>query len=426
MFVLLPPVAVQAAEPDDFENAKDKTLIVQCDDSSGSGFVCEMDGRRYFITNEHVIRGQKRVAVFFCDGRKLKLGRMEIARDADLVRFAVSSNQPAFKLAGGEPRMHEKVRVFGNSDGKGVVTYIQGRIIGIGPKELEVSAEFINGNSGSAVLNEAGAVVGVATYATRSFSPDDWVKADTRYSKVRRFALRLNGREWIRTDLKAHYRKVVAEEERERKEFGIYPQTGATFKSPSLRVNVQKRGTDVSYYVNGNITLGLSTVKGIKNPLVRVVMLLDGGKLMVMDAVADKPGGEYDFSYVPVYAYGMPKSSYVYNIGNGIAAYYLEGMSFHQSVAQWGARPGSGKNIEYFDRSSLLSGGFSIPRSISGVNPPKIVAYRLECWQNGSLAGVYNSMRPDTLNSKKIPVDWFVMGKYPRKFLYAERCDYRR
>jgi S1-C subfamily serine protease len=133
---LLLPAAAQAAGTGDFENAKDKTLIVQCDDSTGSGFVCEMEGRRYFVTNKHVIRGQKRVAAFFCDGRTLKLGRMEIARDADLVRFAVSSNQPAFKVSDVEPRMHEKVRVFGNSDGKGVITYIQGRIIGIGPDEL--------------------------------------------------------------------------------------------------------------------------------------------------------------------------------------------------------------------------------------------------------------------------------------------------
>jgi hypothetical protein len=290
-----------------------------------------------------------------------------------------------------------------------------------------VSAEFIQGNSGSALLNESGAVVGVATYATRAFSPDDWVKADTRYSKVRRFALRLNGRKWVKTDIKTYYRKVVAEEERQRKEFGIYPQISAAFKSPSLRVNVSRGYGGVRYYVNGNITLGLSSVKGIKNPLVRVVVLLEGGKQMVMDAVADKPGGEYGFSCVPVYAYGMSKSSYVYNIGNGIAAYYLEGMSFHQSVAVWGASPGAGKNIEYFDRSALLSGGFAVPDSFGcGVRPPKIIAYRLECWQNGSLAGVYNSMRPDTLNSKKIPVDWFVMGKYPRRFLYAEKCDYRR
>ena len=44
-----------------FSQVQDKLVIVQCDDSVGTGFVCEMDGRRYFVTNKHVVQGQDRI-----------------------------------------------------------------------------------------------------------------------------------------------------------------------------------------------------------------------------------------------------------------------------------------------------------------------------------------------------------------------------
>ena len=91
-FMALAAIAVaascpaQATSSGPFEDAEEKTLSVQCEDASGSGFVCEMDGKRYFITVKHVIAGQRRVVAYFGNGQKLKLGRMEIAENADLVR----------------------------------------------------------------------------------------------------------------------------------------------------------------------------------------------------------------------------------------------------------------------------------------------------------------------------------------------------
>jgi hypothetical protein len=319
--------------------------------------------------------------------------------------------------------MHESVKIYGNSDGKGVITEIKGEIIGIGPKELEVSSEFVQGNSGSALLNDLGEVVGVATYAIKDFNPDDWVKADTRFSRARRFALRLNDLKWKKKSLKTVYLEAKAKEKKRLKEFGVEPQTKAVFKNPSMRVN-KNNGR---YFINGNIVLGLSDVKSIKNPIVRVVALVQGDKMAVLDAVSDKPGGEYRYFNVPIYSYGMEKSGYVYDVGNNIAAYYLEGLSFHQST-RLGMQAGTSKDMAYFDRSILLKGGFEVPEYIpSPLMRPmgmKIIAFRFECWQNGSLAGVYNSRSAEALNSKGIPVDWFIMGKYPRRLYYVNGCRY--
>ena len=54
-----------------YESVKDKIVIIQCDDSSGSGFICEMNGKRYLVTNRHVVEGQSRVFAVFPDGKSL-------------------------------------------------------------------------------------------------------------------------------------------------------------------------------------------------------------------------------------------------------------------------------------------------------------------------------------------------------------------
>lgn len=401
-----------------FKQVKDKLLIVQCDDSAGSGFICEMGGRRYFITNRHVISGQGRVAAYFADGKQLKFGKMEIAEgEVDLVRFEVSTNQPALFMSAEPPEMNQNVFVFGNSDGSRVFTDLTGTILGVGPEKIEVSAEFVHGNSGSAVLDGRGCVLGVATFAVLEDDPKDWVKKDTRFTDVRRFALRLENVKWKAMDLKTLNKKIAAAEKARKKELDILPQVRASFKSPSLRINKYQTSGSPRYWVNGNIVLGMSDGRGIKNPVVRVVMLLECGvRRLVMDAVACEPKGKYEYSAVPVFSYSQQNSGWAFDVGNGISVYYLEGLSYYQRPFAYDRV----KDVEYFDRAKLLTGGFIVPNDmIVAGKLPKILAFRFECWQNGSLACAYNSVRPATLNSKMIPVDWFVVGRYPKMFDYA-------
>ncbi len=208
-----------------------------------------------------------------------------------------------------------------------------------------------------------------------------------------------------------------AKKEDRQKSHGIYPQTRASFKAPSLRINKWQTNWDPVYWINGNIVLGLSNTRSIKNPVVRVVMLVDFGKeKVVMDSIAARPGGDYKYSNVPVYSYGMQSSGRTYEVGDSYV-YYLEAISYYQgATALFKA-----KDLEYFDRGKLLRGGFRLP--VNKIVPrvlPKLVAYRLECWQNGSLACVYDSTGPSTLDSKGIPVDWLILGRCPRLFSYCE------
>ena len=399
-----------------YKKVRDKILIVQGDGKVGSGFVCEMDGRRYFITNKHVVEGQSQLVANFPDGRELKFKDFEVAEgDVDLVRFAVKTNQPVVVVRESEPEMDEDVFVFGNSDGAGVVTDLSGKVVGIGADKIEVSAKFVGGNSGSAVFDSRGEVLGVATFATRRIDPQDWLKADSRFAEARRWALRLKNVSWKKMDFKVFNRKIAAEKKKAQEEAGVLPEGSASFKSPKMRINKIFSG---NFMVSGDITMSLSGMKNLKNPIVRVaVMVQCGGTRLVRGFILDKPQTMEARNSPPVYGYGM-ESCGVWNCRNGIGAYYLEGLSYYQQAFD----VKSMKGIEYFDRAKLLTGGyFAIPQEILPSSPERnlsVLVFRLECWQNGSLAGVYNSMRPNSLIAKGIPVDWFIVGKYPRLFVY--------
>ena len=67
-------------------------------------------------------------------------------------------------------KIGDAIVVLGNSGGGGVVTKLEGKLVGIGPDRIEVSAEFIPGNSGSPIIHvPTGKVIGIATYLTRRY-----------------------------------------------------------------------------------------------------------------------------------------------------------------------------------------------------------------------------------------------------------------
>lgn len=405
-----------------FNKVKDKLIIVQCDTSSGSGFVVEMEnGTKWFITNKHVVEGQKRVAAFLLNGKELKLGAFQVAKDRDLVRFAVDDKTPALKFLEKLPDVGETVFVFGNSDGGGVATDLCGEIVGVGPKQIEVSNKFVHGNSGSAVIDGNGSVLGVATFATYDYDATDWTKMDTRFGNVRRYALRFVGLEWEAMEYSNFYKKCVAKIEQQQKAKGIFPQANISFKTPKLYFVADWGKTRL---ITSDITIGMrSTCGELKNPVIRVCVVIQGitGEYYMEDCLIDKAGSlRYVRKCPPVYTYGNQRDGWQYSIGNNQYVYYLEGLSYWQSQFPSDARK---SEVKYFDKSKD-----AVQRNVlfrvnenccSPGKPPKVVCFRFEAWQNGSLAGSYDSMRPATLNAKGLPVDWFIKGKYPNKFKYG-------
>ena len=103
---------------------------------------------------------------------------------------SVPNPHVATENAEADARIGDEVVVLGNSEGSRVIQPLAGKIVGIGPDRIEVSAEFVPGNSGSPIIHvKSGRVIAVATYLTkRRFT--EWTE-ETK-SKVRRFGYRID------------------------------------------------------------------------------------------------------------------------------------------------------------------------------------------------------------------------------------------
>lgn len=180
-----------------YSKAQEALVVIECEESCGSGFVADFrDGKKYLVTNQHVIDGQCKIAARCINGNELSLGKFQYAKNADLVRFEIQDEVEALKIENHAPIVGEPIYVMGNSDGAGVVTPLRGAILGVGPSAVEISAKFVCGNSGSPVLNTNGVVVGVATYAVLHRDRANWLLEDSYFNGIRRFALRMQNLIW--------------------------------------------------------------------------------------------------------------------------------------------------------------------------------------------------------------------------------------
>ena len=149
-------------------------VLVNDGAGSGSGFICQAWGQPRLFTNIHVIAGMKQPRFTGLDGTRVSPGAAEAAAGHDIMRMALPAAPatPLELLTGLESsvKIGDEIVVLGNSGGGGVVTKLEGKLVGIGPDRIEVSAEFIPGNSGSPIVHvPTGKVIGIATYLTRRY-----------------------------------------------------------------------------------------------------------------------------------------------------------------------------------------------------------------------------------------------------------------
>lgn len=160
----------------------------------GSGFVLRKGLRKCVVTNQHIFLGAKSFSLRTPAGLRLRPQSIVFGVKQDIAEITFScpegtAEPPGFELALNEPAIGSQILVLGNSQGAGVVTKETGKVLGVGPELIEVDAKFVAGNSGSPILNAAGNVLGIATFA--SISAPEWVSRDSRYVQARRFGVRL-------------------------------------------------------------------------------------------------------------------------------------------------------------------------------------------------------------------------------------------
>lgn len=214
-----------------FADVSHALVFVENGDGRGSGFIAEMDGVYYVFSNQHNFLGAKKVNLKTMNGTYLKPTSFEYSRTHDLVRLRLESEDidglSTLKLNFDTPPIHEEIVIYGNSAGGGVATELEGEIIGVGPADIEITAKMVPGNSGSPILNQQAEVIGVATYATlgRKFekgSAYDKMFKGTRFSKVRRYGIRIPQQGWISDSMTFYLRQTYQLEDMKTYILAIY------------------------------------------------------------------------------------------------------------------------------------------------------------------------------------------------------------
>jgi serine protease Do len=166
-----------------------------------------VNGRAFFATNQHVVVGNEKLQFQPLSNKiSLKFGPAQAAVGHDVMVIPVQPEVPGFETSpdvSKEVSIGDAIVVLGDPEGAGVVRPITGRILGIGPNLVEVSAQFVEGNSGSPIVHvKSGKVIGVATYASmRAFDAG----AGQMGVQVRRFGYRLDSvQKWQPVDWAAY------------------------------------------------------------------------------------------------------------------------------------------------------------------------------------------------------------------------------
>ena len=139
----------------------------------GSGFVI---GKGLLLTNQHVVGGARKVRLIFGDGAQINADVMAVdhVRDVALVRFADSFVRPSLPIRTTDAKVGENVYSFGaplseeysGTLRKGIVSAHRA-LRGLNYIQSDVA---INpGNSGGPLIDEDGAVIGIAVSGIMSY-----------------------------------------------------------------------------------------------------------------------------------------------------------------------------------------------------------------------------------------------------------------
>lgn len=149
---------------------KPSVVYIETTSKSGSGIIVSADG--YILTNAHVVTGFSSATIKFTNGGSFignVVGRDEII-DLALIKVSTANLSPAFLGDSDSVEQGDPVFTLGYPLGiEGDVSFKDGtlsrRLVSNGIGYLEISAQILPGNSGGPLVDQAGEVIGVNTFA---------------------------------------------------------------------------------------------------------------------------------------------------------------------------------------------------------------------------------------------------------------------
>lgn len=182
-------------KPEELDDVLKCVVFIEGDRGQGTGFFCKVDGITYVYTNMHVLAGNTRLKITDRDGNEFR--EFVYAESAaggfdngDVVRLAMKKGrEKALTLRSDEdiPANNSEIVAVGNSQGSGVLRTLDGKVLGVGPTRIEISAEIVQGNSGGPIVDENFDVIGISSFG--EYRIDIWSEG-TDFDGVRRFGLR--------------------------------------------------------------------------------------------------------------------------------------------------------------------------------------------------------------------------------------------
>lgn len=171
---------IDEEDEDADEAGKNATPAVRSSDGAtplGSGVVVSRNG--FILTNNHVIEGLSEISVALADGRELPARRMGVDPETDLALLKVEADglMPIEFGASDLLQVGDVVLAIGNPFNvgqtvtMGIVSALGRHSLGLNSFEdfIQTDAAINRGNSGGALINSSGQLVGVNTAI---FSPD--------------------------------------------------------------------------------------------------------------------------------------------------------------------------------------------------------------------------------------------------------------
>lgn len=185
----------------------DDIVLIKGKAGGGTGFIADIKGKKFLVSNAHVLAGVRSPTFTTMNREPLKLGPASIAVGHDLLMFAVIEGGrgiPVAESATADAEMGDNIMVLGCPGNGDVATVLEGKLLGIGPHRVEIDAKFEPGNSGGPIIHtKSGRVVGVTTVAIR----DDHLISGG--SKWRRYGYRLDSVQgWQAIDWARFYREA--------------------------------------------------------------------------------------------------------------------------------------------------------------------------------------------------------------------------
>src|SRR5207249_1223946 len=127
---LVPKAPVQPSAPEIVKANHNNLVFVSGSTGAGSGFIANIGGANYLVTNAHVAAGINEATFKALDGTVVKGGAPSLAVGEDVFRMAMPPGGTPLEIMQGvdaNVTIGDEVVVLGNAEGQGVINTILGK-----------------------------------------------------------------------------------------------------------------------------------------------------------------------------------------------------------------------------------------------------------------------------------------------------------